>query len=74
MAADAKREVEVCIKALGQSGANRTVAVMYRNLADILLKEGDKDRALELLLKATEMFGLDTQLVNHTAPSVIGSK
>jgi tetratricopeptide (TPR) repeat protein len=74
MAADAKREVEVCIKALGKSGANRTVAVMYRSLADILLKEGDKDRALELLLRATEMFGLDSQLVNHTAPSVIGSK
>lgn len=74
MAAEAKREIETCISALQKSGANRTVAVMYRNLAEILLKKGDKDRALQLLLKATEMFGLDTQLVNHTAPSVIGSK
>jgi tetratricopeptide (TPR) repeat protein len=69
-----KREVEACIKAVEKSGANRTAAVMYRNLADILLKRGEKDRALECLLRATEMFGLDTQLVNHTAPSVIGSK
>jgi tetratricopeptide (TPR) repeat protein len=69
-----KREVEACIKAVEKSGANRTAAVMYRNLADILLKSGEKDRALECLLRATEMFGLDTQLINHTAPSVIGSK
>ncbi len=74
MAAEAKREAEKCITALEKSGASRTVAVMYRNLADIVLKQGDKDRALELLLKATEMFGLDTQLINHTAPSVIGKK
>ncbi|MCX8528740.1 MAG: helix-turn-helix transcriptional regulator [Rhodoluna sp.] len=70
---DEQREVEACIKAVEKSGANRTAAVMYRNLAEIFLKSGEKDRALECLLRATEMFGLDTQLINHTAPSVIGT-
>jgi tetratricopeptide (TPR) repeat protein len=73
LAAEEKSQVDVCIKSLEKSGANRTVAVMYRNLAEIFLKLGEKDRALECLLKATEMFGLDSQLINHTAPSVIGN-
>lgn len=72
LAAEAEKEAENCIKALEKSGASRTVAIIYRNLAEIFKNRGDKDRAIEFLLRATSMFGLDSRLPNQTAPSIIG--
>ncbi len=72
--AEAQNEAESCAKALEMSGASRTTAIIYRKLAEIYKNRGDKDRAIEFLLKATSMFGLDSQLPNQTAPSIIGNK
>jgi tetratricopeptide (TPR) repeat protein len=74
LSAEAEKEAEKCIKALEKSGASRTTAIIYRNLAEIFKNRGDKDRAIEFLLKATSMFGLDSRLPNQTAPSIIGNK